>query len=136
MTDDDAQLVALIDNELDEDSKGRLLARLNADDALRRRYEALRDTGAPIAASLAALAEAAPMARLRATLASTDPNRAPGADRRASPSANLRPESRSVFWSAARRRGSRCRSRRIQGARIGARRSSSTRIFTTPIRLR
>ena len=64
MTDDDAQLVALIDNELDEDAKGRLLARLAVDETLRQRYEALREAGAPIAASFDALLEMAPLARL------------------------------------------------------------------------
>lgn len=37
MTDEDAELVALIDNELDEVAKGRLLPRLAANEALRKR---------------------------------------------------------------------------------------------------
>jgi anti-sigma factor RsiW len=61
----DAELVALIDNELDEEAKDRLLARLAADEELRQRYEALRDAGAPIAGSLDALLEMAPVNRLR-----------------------------------------------------------------------
>ena len=52
MTDEDAELVALIDNELDEGSRDPLLARLAADERLRRRYDELRAAGAPIAASL------------------------------------------------------------------------------------
>ncbi len=70
MTVDDAELVALIDDELDEEAKARLLARLAADDGLRRRYEALREAGAPISASLDALLEKAPLARLSAALPS------------------------------------------------------------------
>jgi anti-sigma factor RsiW len=65
MPGDDAELVALIDNELDEEAKVSLLARLAADEALRQRYEALRDAGAPIAGSLDALLEMAPVNRLR-----------------------------------------------------------------------
>jgi anti-sigma factor RsiW len=52
MSDEDVELVALVDNELDEDAKGRVLARLAGDETLRKRYEALRDIGPPIAASL------------------------------------------------------------------------------------
>jgi anti-sigma factor RsiW len=77
MTEDDAELVALIDNELDEISKSRLLARLHADEALSRRYEALRAVGAPIAAAFDALLENAPVARLSAALRFADPRRAP-----------------------------------------------------------
>jgi anti-sigma factor RsiW len=68
MTDDDAELVALIDGELEEMRKSALLARLETDERLRERYEALRQTGAPIAASFDALLERAPLARLRARL--------------------------------------------------------------------
>ena len=42
----------MIDNELDEKSRAALLARLAADERLRQRYEELRRTGAPLAASL------------------------------------------------------------------------------------
>jgi len=72
MSDEDAELVALIDNELDEDSKGRVLRRLADNVALRQRFEALRDAGAPIAASLDALLDKAPFARLRAALPRED----------------------------------------------------------------
>jgi anti-sigma factor RsiW len=77
MTDDDADLVALIDNELDADGKNALLARLETDERLRERYEALRETGAPIAASFDALLRQAPIARLRAALPAEGPVRAP-----------------------------------------------------------
>jgi len=72
MSDEDAELVALIDNELGEDAKGRVLGRLADDEALRQRFEALRDAGAPIAASLDALLDKAPLARLRAALPRED----------------------------------------------------------------
>ena len=41
MAEEDAELVALLDNELDEDAKGRLLARLAKDEALREAQLAL-----------------------------------------------------------------------------------------------
>ena len=75
MDGDDAELVALIDNELDEDAENRLLARLAADEGLRKRYQALRETGSPIAASLDALIHRAPLPRLRAALALDDAHR-------------------------------------------------------------
>ena len=65
MEDQDQELVALIDNELDKDRKSRLLVRLEEDAALRARYEALRDAGAPIRGAFDALLERAPVARLR-----------------------------------------------------------------------
>jgi anti-sigma factor RsiW len=68
VAEEDAELVALLDNELDEDAKSRLLARLAKDEALRKRYEALREAGAQIAASFDALLAMAPVARLRAAL--------------------------------------------------------------------
>ena len=76
MINDDAELVALIDNELDEDAKNLLLARLSQDEALRQRYDALRKAGAPISASLDALLERAPLPRLRAALAGQSAPRA------------------------------------------------------------
>jgi anti-sigma factor RsiW len=75
MTDDDAELVALIDNELDEGSRAALLARLDADERLRQRYEELRRTTSPLAASFDALLEQAPTARLRAALPADEPLR-------------------------------------------------------------
>jgi anti-sigma factor RsiW len=68
MAEEDAEIVALIDNELDNEAKARLLARLAADAALRKRYEALREARAPIAAAFDALIEKAPLSRLRAAL--------------------------------------------------------------------
>jgi anti-sigma factor RsiW len=68
MAEEDAELVALIDNELDEDAKSRVLVRLAEDETLRERYEALREAGAPIAQAFEALVENAPLDRLRAAL--------------------------------------------------------------------
>ena len=75
MADDDAELVALIDNELDEGRRTALLARLAADEQLRQRYEEFRQTGAPLAASLDELLTQAPLARLRAALPAEEPPR-------------------------------------------------------------
>ncbi len=72
MADDDAELVALIDNELDESRRTALMARLAADERLRQRHEELRQTGAPLAASLGALLGQAPLARLRTALPADD----------------------------------------------------------------
>jgi hypothetical protein len=77
MTDDDAELVALIDNELNESRRTALLTRLAANEQLRRRYDELREAGAPITASLDALLEQAPLARLRAALPPDDLVRQP-----------------------------------------------------------
>jgi anti-sigma factor RsiW len=68
MADDDAELVALIDNELDESRRTALQARLAADERLRQRYEELRQTGAPLAACFDELLTQAPLVRLRAAL--------------------------------------------------------------------
>src|SRR5271170_6108321 len=76
MPDDDAELVALIDNELDEGRRTALLARLAADERLRQRYEELRQTGAPLDAFDALLGQA-PLARLRALLPPDEPLRQP-----------------------------------------------------------
>ena len=75
MADDDAQLVALIDNEIDGSNRTALLARLAADEGLRRRYEEFRQTGAPLAASLDELLTQAPLARLRTALPAEEPPR-------------------------------------------------------------
>jgi anti-sigma factor RsiW len=77
MADDDVELVALIDNELDESSRTALLARLAADERLRQRYEELRRTGASLAASFDALLEQAPLARLRVAIPADEPLRQP-----------------------------------------------------------
>jgi anti-sigma factor RsiW len=68
MTGEDAELVALIDDELDEEAKSSLLARLAGDEGLRKRYDELRAAGVLIAAALDALSEDAPLPRLRAAL--------------------------------------------------------------------
>ena len=77
MSDDDAELVALIDNELDEDARTTLLARLAADEGLRRRYEEFRQTSGALAASLDELLGQAPLAHLRTTLPVDSPIRQP-----------------------------------------------------------
>jgi anti-sigma factor RsiW len=77
MADDDAEPVALIDNELDESRRTAVWARLAADDGLHQRYEELRQTGAPLAASLDKLLTQAPLARLRAALPAGEPPRQP-----------------------------------------------------------
>ena len=77
MADDDAELVALIDNELDESPRTALLARLAADERLRQRYEEFRRTSAPLAAALDELLTQAPLARLRALLPPDEPLRQP-----------------------------------------------------------
>ena len=77
MSDDDAELVALIDNALDEGRKAALLTRLAADEGLQARCEELRRTSAPLAASFDALLEQAPLARLRAALPATERIRPP-----------------------------------------------------------
>jgi anti-sigma factor RsiW len=79
MADEDAELVALIDNELDEGSRGALLARLATDERLRQRYEELRAAGEPIARSLEELLGQAPVERLRAAIPVDEPlRRRPG----------------------------------------------------------
>ena len=75
MSDDDAELVALIDNELDESPRTALLARLAADERLRQRYEEFWRTSAPLAAALDELLTQAPLARLRAALPAEEPPR-------------------------------------------------------------
>jgi anti-sigma factor RsiW len=77
MTDHDAELVALIDNELGGDAKGRLLTRLGHDEAMRERYDALREVGRSIAIALDALLQKAPLPQLRACLPPENARRAP-----------------------------------------------------------
>jgi anti-sigma factor RsiW len=72
MAEEDAELVALIDNELDAGAKSRVLARLAKDKTLRARYEVLREAGAPIAQAFEALIKDAPLDRLRAALPPED----------------------------------------------------------------
>ena len=69
MSDDEA-LVALIDNELGEADRGELLARLDQDETLRGRFEALRQSRARIVAAYESLLEQAPLAELSAWLKS------------------------------------------------------------------
>ncbi len=73
MADEDAELVALIDNELDEASRAALLVRLAADEGLRQRYDELRAVGAPVARLLDELLGQAPLERLRAAIPADKP---------------------------------------------------------------
>jgi len=68
MDDDDVQLVALIDGELDETSRLSLLARLDRDERLRGRYERLREGPASISAAFDLMLAQAPVDRLKAGL--------------------------------------------------------------------
>jgi hypothetical protein len=71
MTDDES-LITLIDNELDEATRGGLLARLEQDEALRGRLEVFRQSRAQIVAAYDSLLEEAPLGRLRASLPPLD----------------------------------------------------------------
>ena len=66
--DHDSELVALIDNELEGDTRARLLARLAEDEAMRKRYDALREAGRLMVIALDALLQEAPLPQLRACL--------------------------------------------------------------------
>jgi anti-sigma factor RsiW len=68
MSADDEDLVALIDNELDESRRLRVLARIEAEPELAERYAALRKAREPIGPALDALLGQAPLAKLRASL--------------------------------------------------------------------
>ena len=70
--DDDERLAALIDNELDEDAKTSLLARLAQDEALRRHLESLRRDRARLVACFDALLDEAPLTKLRAAIPEFD----------------------------------------------------------------
>jgi len=66
--DNDAQLVALLDGELDEETGSRLLGRIASDANLQNRYDALREAGSWLAWAFDWLLEEAPLSRLRTTL--------------------------------------------------------------------
>ena len=66
--DNDAQLVALLDGELDEETGSRLLGRIASDANLQNRYDALREAGSRFAWAFDWLLEEAPLSRLRTTL--------------------------------------------------------------------
>jgi anti-sigma factor RsiW len=69
---DDAELVAYIDGELEMSARGALEARLLGDARLRERLARLREGGRPFAAAFEPLLDAAPLARLEASLATLD----------------------------------------------------------------
>ena len=123
MSDDDAELVALIDNELDESRRTALLARLAADEGLRQRYDALRETSKPLAASFDALLEQAPVARLRAALPLMNPFDCGERVLAASPCESLRLASSSALSRRRPEYGRRRLSGYWTGERIGGRRS-------------
>jgi anti-sigma factor RsiW len=66
---EDAQLVALIDGELDKAARYALEARLTADPDLRERLARLISGGRPFASAFRALLDDAPVERLRSSLA-------------------------------------------------------------------
>jgi anti-sigma factor RsiW len=66
--DDDAQLVAFIDRQLDENARSALEARLARDALLRERLARLQEGGRPFAPAFQALLDAAPVERLQAAL--------------------------------------------------------------------
>jgi anti-sigma factor RsiW len=70
--DDDALLIAYIDNALDSGERDRLVARLAADAGLRGRLQQIRAGEAAIAPAFAALLDEAPLERLRASPAASD----------------------------------------------------------------
>jgi anti-sigma factor RsiW len=66
---DDERLIALIDNELDDEARASLTARLAEEPALRARYGALRRSRDALASAFETLLGRAPVERLGATLA-------------------------------------------------------------------
>ena len=75
MMDNDAQLVALLDGELDEETGSRLLARIASDKNLQNRYDALREAGSSLASAFDSPLEEAPLSRLRTALHRERPGR-------------------------------------------------------------
>ncbi len=65
---DDERLIALIDDELDDEERVNLSARLVADEPLRARFEALSRSREELASALDALLDQAPVERLRAAI--------------------------------------------------------------------
>ena len=67
--DEDAQIVAFIDGELDEPARAALEGRLAFDPVLRDRLMRLQEGGRPFAVAFEALLDRAPVGRLEAALA-------------------------------------------------------------------
>jgi anti-sigma factor RsiW len=70
--DDDALLIAYVDNALDDGERDRLVARLAADAELRHRLQQIQAGESAIAPAFAALLDEAPLERLSASLAASD----------------------------------------------------------------
>ena len=87
--DDDAQLVALIDGELDESARIAIEARLADDARLRERLSLLLDGDRPFAPAFDVLLRTAPTQRLQARLAAVDQPSPQSVARR--PKVSLRP---------------------------------------------
>ena len=66
--DDDQDLTALIDGELEEPRRSALMARIENDPALKSRFEALRAAGVNASSAFDRMLADAPLARLRAAL--------------------------------------------------------------------
>jgi anti-sigma factor RsiW len=75
--DDDALLVAFIDRRLDEGARGALEARLAADGGLRARLGLLEDGGRAFAPAFQTLLDAAPVERLKTSLAAIEADESP-----------------------------------------------------------
>ena len=87
--DDDALLVAFIDQELDESARGALAARLAADADLRARLARLREGGRAFAPAFQGMLDAAPIERLKASLASINAGELAAQPARRSPGARI-----------------------------------------------
>ena len=72
MTEFDAELVALIDGELEEPRRSAMLKRLAADPELKARFDELSQTSGTLRAAFDALLQEAPSARLNAMLRSAE----------------------------------------------------------------
>jgi anti-sigma factor RsiW len=130
MNEEDAELVALIDNEVDEGSRGALQARFATDDRLRQRYEELRAAGATIAGSLEELLGQAPWSACEPRFRRTDPFAGGRADSPAMVCDSLRLALLSGSWRQAQPHGLRRALGCSRNGTTGVRPSSNTQTFT------